>query len=78
MYPDPCCPHMGSQYTEREWRVRKLTLNELGRLNFAECPAGLAENIAAQDQESNFIVNIIEFGKPNTTSLGGHNRSRSP
>ncbi len=56
MYPDPCVPDPGKEHLEREWRIRKLTLTELGRISPAECPTRIISGCSPNDDESKFIV----------------------
>ena len=55
-YPDPCEPDPGREHLEREWRIRKLTLTELGRISPAECPARIISGCSLNDDESKFIA----------------------
>ena len=56
MYADPCEPEPWDEPLEREWRIRKLTLTELGRISPAECPARIISGCSPNDDESKFIV----------------------
>ena len=56
MYADPCDPEPGRDLLEREWRIRKLTLRELGRITPKECPERIIAGCAPDDDESKFIV----------------------
>ena len=56
LYVDPCNPEPGAGYLEREWRIRKLTLTELGRMPIGECPERNVASCTPDDDESKFIL----------------------
>ena len=56
MYADPCDPEPGGTFLERAWRIRKLTLRELGRLPIGECPERIVAGCTPDDDESKFII----------------------
>ena len=56
MYVDPCDPEPGAGYLVREWRIRKLTLTELGRVPPGECPERIMAGCTPDDDESKLIL----------------------
>ena len=56
MYVDPCDPEPGAIHLEREWRIRKLTLTELGRMPIGECPERIMSGCSPDDDESKYLV----------------------